>query len=109
MSKIKFPLDPESSHKHYLWNEQEYIMRMITQNALSIQIYEDSAYVYVSMDPENSNSYIAQGPVDFTRLIHTKSFRNDTSQWIYCRATDGMFETSQTVPVYDQYTHGWYN
>ena len=112
MSTKPFPNASESDHPHSLWNEQEYIIRMLNQNAIGIGFDETGNEVTVSMMNNNSMNFIAYGSADFPSPQVSLKRSTDTTGWIY-KAPDGsnfVFRSGlENRPVYDQYIHGWYH
>jgi hypothetical protein len=108
MSTLKFPLPPESDHPQYLWNEQEYIIRMLTQNKIGIGVSEDNTYISLYLTPEKSTGSISKGPVNIVPVNTFAQFPTNTTQWIYVNSSNLTFYTSTKKPVWNNYLHGWY-
>jgi hypothetical protein len=109
MSIIKFPYEQESNHPQYLWNEQEYIIRMLMQHSIGISMEEISTQVTVSHNPALSHNFTANGPADFPSRNISASFSTSETCWIYLKADGSEFYLSGQKPFYNQYIHGWYH
>jgi len=109
MSTLKFPYQPESDHPQYLWNEQEYIYRMLMQNSIGVSIDETSSQVTISLDPSISHNFIANGAADFPKSSIQETFTTNQTRWIYFKADTTEFYISSQQPQYNQYLHGWYH
>lgn len=108
---IKFPHLPETIHPQFLWNEQEYIIRMLNQNKIGVGIDESGNTVIISMQASDSLNFVAWGGGDFpsNEIVYTVN-NTKTKRWVYIRATYGTFyEETVKRPIYNQYLHGWYH
>lgn len=108
-SALQFPYEPENSHPHYLWNEQEYVLRMLMQHSIGVSIDETANYVTVSHNPALSLNFTANGPADFPSHNITEQFATNQTIWIYLKADGTQFYSSSQPPKYNQYLHGWYH
>jgi len=108
MALKRFPENNESNHPHYLWNNQEYIIRMLHQNRIGISISETSSIVKVSLLPTDSKNVIANGSADIFSSFYNE-FPTGNTRWIYIKLDGSEMYISGTTPVYNQYLHGWYN
>ena len=106
---IRFPAAPDSAHPQYLWNNQEYIVRMLNQNALKIGIDEIEDQVTIYTTPENSLNVVANGAADFPVYSLHGVFDTNLTRWVYLRADGAEFYISDQQPEYNQYMHGWYH
>lgn len=109
MSVMRFPHLPESSHPQYLWNEQEYIIRMLGQNAIGAGISETATHVTITTHPDHSMNFIANGPADFPNYILTETYPTNATRWVYISEDGSRFFLSDKRPDYCQYIHGHYN
>ena len=109
MSTERFPHSFESAHPQFLWNNQEFIIRMLNQNKIGIGINESGSSVIVYLTPGNSLNFVANGGADFPLSSITKSFDTSSLKWIYLKADTTAFTESGTQPVYNNYLHGWYD
>jgi len=109
MNVIKWPHPPESSHKQHLWNEQEYVVRMLTQSSAGIGIEEGSAEVTIFADPAKSMNHVSNGPVDYPLPpeAHAASFKTNETRWVYVNAA-GAFYADNVRPEWHPILHGWY-
>lgn len=103
-----FPYLPESNHPQYLWNEQEYIIRMLNQNANGIAITNSTNSVTISLANTESQNFISHGSIDFANNELTATFSTLTTRWIYLRADGSELYESSHRPEYNQYLHGHY-
>jgi len=111
MAMIRFPLQPENNHPQYLWNEQEFIIRMLHQHKIGISMDENATQVTVSFDPALSLNFVAKGAVDFKKYNtnRTATFSTNSTFWIYLKEDgSGFYASGSDKPAYNQYTHGWY-
>jgi len=109
MSLIQFPYEPESQHPQYLYNEQEFIMRMLMQHSIGISLEETASQVTVSHNPVLSHNFTAHGAADFPSRNISAQFSTSSTRWIYLRANGNEFYLSSQQPSYNQYLHGWYH
>ena len=109
MSTIRWPSTSESEHPQYLWNEHEYIMRMLTQNSIGVGFNEDNDYVHIWTLPQMSMNHIANGPVNFPTNYIQGYFDTWSNKFIYIKADGTQFYESYDKPTYNQYLHGWYH
>jgi hypothetical protein len=109
MAVIKFPNKPESNHPQYLWNEQEYVLRMLMQNHLCVGLDEAADQVTVSLNTGVSLNTLAHGSADFRHNNIAGVFDTNATRWIYFRADGTEFYISGLQPEYNQYLHGWYH
>jgi len=111
MSTRRFPQRPESNHPQYLWNEQEYIIRMLTQNRIGVSLEETTEHIIISLQPDISMNVLAHGPTDFLKNNNARSiFLTDNLKWIYFRQTDlSFYEDRLNIPNYNPFLHGWYH
>jgi len=117
------PPDPRFSrwgghHPQFLWNNQEFVLRMLTQNACGIGMFEKGNRVRVSLKPEESRNVVAFGPADICgpslenggKVPHIElETDTDTVKWIYCRMNGSGFYCSTDRPRYCSIHHGWYH
>ena len=110
MGVVRFTGLPETGHPHYLWNEQEYIVRMLFQNRIGISVWEADGNVMVSSRAVDSFNFVAHGGADIpvASNIHT-GFDSSVTGWIYLRLNGSGVYRETTRPIYSQYLHGWYH
>jgi hypothetical protein len=110
MSIIKFPGNEESYHPQYLWNNFEYVIRMLTQNKIGISINEPASgnHVIISASSSNSMNNVAFGPVEIIPETQ-RDLSTSTTQWIYCRLTSKIFQLENVRPAWNSILHGWYH
>ena len=111
MALIRFPQEPEFDHPQHLWNEQEFIIRMLHQHKIGIGIIENNTQVTVTIQPGQSLNMVANGAVEFDRINNNLAFTANTNRmgWIYLAADGSRFYLEPNLrPAYNQYLHGWY-
>ena len=111
MALIRFPQEPEFDHPQHLWNEQEFIIRMLHQHKIGIGIIENNTQVTVTIQPGQSLNMIANGAVEFDKINNNLAFTANTNRigWIYIASDGSRFYLEPNLrPIYNQYLHGWY-
>ena len=117
MSLKRFPFEPESSHPQYLWNEHEYIVRMLTMNKIGANIYENGNNATINFAPNNSMSIIAWGS---SEIITSSSYTFPTTStgFIYLTFSENnlisgnsgnLSTVVQDEPEWNSMLHGWYH
>jgi hypothetical protein len=109
MGVIRFPYEAENNHPQYLWNVQEYIIRMLMQQSIGVSLEEASTAATITHDPSISHNFTANGPADFPNNNISAQFSTNGTGWVYLRADGGAFYLSEQMPSYNQYLHGWYH
>ena len=111
MALIRFPQEPEFDHPQHLWNEQEFIIRMLNQHKIGIGIIENNTQATVTIQPGQSLNMVANGAVEFDRINNNLAFTANTNRmgWIYLAADGARFYLEPNLrPIYNQYLHGLY-
>ena len=111
MALIRFPLEPEFNHPQHLWNEQEFIIRMLNQQKIGVGIAETDTQATVTIQPGQSLNMVANGAIEFDRINNNLAFTANTNRmgWIYLAADGSRFYLEPNLrPTYNQYLHGWY-
>lgn len=109
MSVIRFPYEPESSHPQYLWNEHEYVVRMLTQNKIGIGLREDNYHGHISGQGIFSMGNIAMGMSEIILPNIYFSFPTDFLSWVYCKRDGSEFYQSTDKPSYNTILQGWFH
>lgn len=104
----RFPFEPQSNHPQYLWNEHEYIIRMLCQSVNKIGITESGTNVTVTRVSNESLNTVAQGAADYPAGILHETFATTTTRWIYISADGARTYSSNTRPQYNPFLHGFY-
>ena len=109
MSVVRFPFTKESDHPQYIWNEHEYIARVLTQNAIGMGFVEnDNETVTIDTSPNMSRGNDAWGLSEFILQPDIYTITTDTTKFIYVTA-DGIYRERTEEPKYNSILHGWYN
>jgi len=109
MDVTRFPHEPLTDHPQFLWNEQEYVVRMLCQNALGAGMDEDASSVAVTTQAALSLNTVAHGPADFPQRVLREAFSTGATRWVYLAADGGRLYADTDRPEYSQYLHGWYH
>ena len=73
MGVVRFPGLPESNHPHYLWNRQEYVVRMLHQNRIGLGVWEEGGRVIVSGRAADGMNVVAHGGADIIDLLRNQA------------------------------------
>jgi len=111
MGVIRFPGLPESNHPHYLWNRQEYVVRMLHQNRIGLGVWEEGGRVIVSGRAADGMNVVAHGAADIICAEFLEGFDSDVTGtgWVYIRLDGSGVYFSRDRPMYNIYLDGWYH